>query len=207
MKTILFEGDSITDVFRTKESDAYLGSGYATMTAGRISVDYPGQYQMINRGLSGNRSVDLYAAIKSDVINLKPDILTVLIGVNDVFHEIRSQNGVSPEKYEKVLSMFVEEVIEALPGIQIVLMEPFVLEGTVTSESFDRYNNLVKRNAQACRRVAQQYGLRFVPLQEKLDALAEITSNRYVSDDGIHPSYAGHEIISRELYTTLKGFL
>lgn len=207
MKTILFQGDSITDALRSKQSDPYMGSGYATITAGKIAVDYPGKYRMLNRGISGNRSVDLYARIKTDVINLKPDILTVLIGVNDVWHEIAHQNGVAPDKYEKILSMFVEEVKETLPGIQMVLLEPFVLEGTSTLENFDLFEKQVTLTAQACRRVAQKYEIPLVSLQKPLAAFAQQTSNDYVLIDGVHPTYAGHELISRELYSVLKQFL
>ena len=87
MKTIVFQGDSITDATYPRQYPTELGNGYVTMTAGRITFDYPGQYRCYNRGISGNRSVDMYARIKKDVLNLKPDILTVLIGVNDVWHE------------------------------------------------------------------------------------------------------------------------
>ena len=207
MKTVLFQGDSITDAARNRDVDRFGGSGYATMTAGKIAVDYPGKYQMLNRGISGNRSTDLYARIKCDVINLKPDIMTVLIGVNDVWHEITRQNGVSPDKYERILSMFVQEVREELPEIQIVFLEPFVLEGTATSENIDRFVEQVGLTALSCRRVAEAYDIPYVPLQQKLEELAALSSNEYVLYDGVHPTYAGHELISRELYAALQKIL
>lgn len=207
MKTVLFQGDSITDAQRIRTSETFAGSGYATMTAGKIAVDYPGKYRMLNRGISGNRSTDLYARIKSDVINLKPDIMTVLIGVNDVWHEINWQNGVSPEKYERILSMFVQEVKEALPETQIVFLEPFILDGSATSDNLDRFTEQVDLTAQACRRVAEAYGIPFVPLQQKMKELAALSSNEYVLYDGVHPTYAGHELISRELYAALQKIL
>ena len=207
MKTILFQGDSITDAGRSRDFDPHMGFGYATMTAGKIGLDDPGKYRFLNRGVSGNRSTDLYARIKNDTINLKPDILTVLIGVNDVWHEVAHQNGVSAQKFEKILEMYLYEVKEALPDIQIFLLEPFVLRGPETEKDFDDFAPEVALRADACKRIAAQIGLTFVPLQGKLSALAEKTCVEYVLRDGVHPSYVGHEVISRELYNALKSVL
>ena len=207
MKTILFQGDSITDALRSREVDHWLGIGYATMTAGKIGLDYPGKYRFLNRGISGNRSTDLYARIKNDTINLKPDILTVLIGVNDVWHEVAHHNGVSAPKYEKILEMYLSEVKEALPDIQIFLLEPFVLKGPETEKDFDEFAPEVTLRADACKRIAARMGLSFVPLQNKLSAFAENTGVEYVLRDGVHPSYVGHELISRELYEAMKSVL
>ena len=106
---ILFQGDSITDCYRVKEGDALdirIGMGYALMCQAELMYEEPGKYEIFNRGVSGNRITDLYARIKSDIINLKPDVMSILIGVNDVWHELSSQNGVSAEKYEKIYDMF-----------------------------------------------------------------------------------------------------
>lgn len=207
MKTILFQGDSITDAGRSREANHLMGYGYATMTAGKIGLDYPGQYQFLNRGISGNRSTDLYARIKNDTINLKPDILTVLIGVNDVWHEYAHQNGVSAAKYEKILEMYIEEVKEALPDIKIFLLEPFILSGSETEEGYPVMAPEVALRAEACKRVAQRQGLTYILLQDKLTELAEMTSVGYVLKDGVHPTCVGHELISRELYNALKAVL
>ena len=206
MKTILFQGDSITDCTYPRQYPTELGNGYVTMTAGKITLDYPGKYQCFNRGVSGNRSVDMYARIKRDVINLKPDILTVLIGVNDVWREL-SQDGISASKYEMILKLFLKEVLEELPDCKIFLMEPFVLPGIATQEHLEYFNTEVGLRAEACKRAAEEFGLSFIPLQEKMTALAAITENSYVLHDGVHPMPAGHELISRELYETLKTVL
>ena len=94
MQTILFQGDSITDAGRSRENDYSRGFGYSTIVAGKIGRKYAGKYELKNKGISGNRVVDVYARIKSDIINLKPDYMSILIGVNDVWHEVRHQNGV-----------------------------------------------------------------------------------------------------------------
>lgn len=207
MQTIVFQGDSITDGERNRSNDKYMGSGYATMTAGKIAVDYPGEYCFFNRGISGNRSVDLYARIKKDVLNLEPDILTVMIGINDVWHEFKSQNGVGVQKYEMLLDLFFKEVLEANPEIKIFLLEPFVLLGTATEEHFEGFVNQVALQSAACRRLADKYGFTFIPLQQKMEQLGKQTSNDYVLHDGVHPTCAGHELISRELYRAIKAVL
>ena len=94
MKTILFQGDSITDAGRARDNNSNRGLGYPHLVSARLGMDNPTEYNFINRGISGNRIVDLYARIKADIINLKPDVMSILIGVNDVWHEIAASNGV-----------------------------------------------------------------------------------------------------------------
>ena len=207
MKTIVFQGDSITDATYPRQYPTELGNGYVTMTAGRITFEHPGKYHCINRGVSGNRSVDLYARIKSDVLNLKPDILTVLIGVNDVWHELDRRNGVSAAKYEKLLRMFIQEVWEELPQCKIFLLEPFVLKGTANEAAFDEFSREVYLRAEVCRNVAEDLGIPFIPLQEKISMLAQITDNSYVLHDGVHPTSAGHYLIAQELYAAMSAVL
>jgi len=102
---ILFQGDSIT-----------AGQIYVNMVSGRLGADYPGEHEFINRGISGNRVVDIYARIKKDIINLKPDFMSILIGVNDVWHEVDYMNdGVDADKYGMVYELLIQEVKAALP--------------------------------------------------------------------------------------------
>ena len=207
MKTILFQGDSITDAMRYKEVDGYMGSGYATMTAGKIGLNYPGKYNILNRGISGNRSCDLYGRVRADIINLKPDILTILIGVNDTWHELEVQNGVSVARYEDLLNMLIEDVKKALPEIKIILLEPFVMLGSGTEQYYDAFAEDVVKRQEVCRKLAEKYELPYVLLQEKLEALAAKCSKEYVLYDGVHPTFAGHALISEALYETLKPML
>ena len=209
MKTILFQGDSITDVDRPRGNDYYLGSGYATMVAGQLGLDHPGEYRFVNRGISGNRVSDLYARIKRDTINLKPDYMSILIGVNDVWHEITDRNGLSEEKFEIVYDLLVREILEELPGIRILILEPFVLEGTATEPTVERpdrwqiFRDEVPRRAAAAKRIAEKYGLQYVPLQKCFEAACEAVPAEQLLFDGVHPTAMGHELIKREW---LKGF-
>ena len=205
-KLILFQGDSITDSSRHRDFDDGRGHGYATMVSGELGANYPYQYQFLNRGISGNRSVDLLARIKEDIINLKPDYLSILIGVNDVWHELDRQNGVSAEKYEVILDMIIDEVKTALPDIKILLLEPFVLSGSGTTynperpnRTFERFDKEVRLRAAAAKRIAEKYDLTFVPLQDVFTkAQADAPCDNYWLKDGVHPTAFGHTLIKRE---------
>ena len=85
-KVIVFQGDSITDAARIRQDPYNMGQGYPTRVAGQMGLANPGTYQFYNRGVSGDRIVDIYARMKYDIINLKPDYLSILVGVNDVWH-------------------------------------------------------------------------------------------------------------------------
>ncbi len=199
MIKFLFQGDSITDADRIRDNDKNYGYGYPNLFAAEIGKAFPGEYSFINKGISGNRIVDLYARIKQDIINLNPDIMSILIGVNDVWHEINDKNGVAPEKFEKIYSMLIEEIKDALPNIKIIILEPFVLPGTGTSYAWDEFRSALELNAQAAKRVAEKYNLKFVPLMDKFDKACEKAEASYWLVDGVHPTAAGHAIIKDEL--------
>ena len=203
MKTILFQGDSITDAGRDRGDDAFEGNGYPTLVKGAIQYDYPNEYMVYNRGVSGNRIVDLYARIKADMINLKPDIMSILIGVNDVWHELDDENGVDAHKFFKVYSMLIEELKEALPDVKIMILEPFVLKERATEEHWDVFYSEVRKRAEKAKEIAEKYDLLFIPQQDKFDEAAKLAENCYWSRDGVHPTVAGHELIKREW---IKGF-
>ncbi|MDD6734942.1 MAG: SGNH/GDSL hydrolase family protein [Clostridiales bacterium] len=198
MKTILFQGDSITDCGRSYEDNEYLGIGYPHLTAAELGFENPGSYRFYNRGISGNRIVDVYARIKADIINLKPDIMSILIGVNDVWHELSSQNGVDAEKYFKIYSMLIEEVKAVLPDVKIMIMEPYVLKGRATCENWDYFKTEVSKRAEKAKEIAEKYGLKFVPLQDVFDGASRLAPPEYWSADGVHPTKFGHELIKRE---------
>ena len=112
-KRILFQGDSITDCGRNREDFYGMGEGYPYLIKGTLGMEAPEEYEFINRGVSGNRIVDLYARIKLDIINLKPDYLCIYIGVNDTWHEISRQNGVDTKKFEMIYVMLIDEIKQA----------------------------------------------------------------------------------------------
>ena len=198
---ILFQGDSITDVGRTRDGnpDIAMGSGYPLLVKGALGLENPGQMEFINRGISGNRIVDVYARIKRDIINLKPDVMSILIGVNDVWHELHeSPNGVDAEKFYKIYAMLIEELQAALPEMKIMIMEPFVLEANATTERWAEFSTEVPKRAAMAKKIAEDFGLTFIPLQEGFDKLAQSAPNDYWLGDGVHPTTMGHEFIKRE---------
>ena len=199
MKTFLFQGDSITDAGRNRDDVMNYGYGYPNIIAAKYMSEYPNEFSFINKGISGNRIVDLYARIKIDLINLKPDYLSILIGINDVWHEIQSQNGVSNEKFKTILSMLIEEVKEALPDIKIIMLEPFVLKGPATEENWNEFKEETALRAQSVKEVAEKYGLSFVPLQDKFNEATKNTETTYWLADGVHPTAAGHGLIAKAL--------
>ena len=208
-KLILFQGDSITDALRSREHDFFLGNGYPTLVTARLGFEEPGKYTFLNRGISGNRVVDLYARIKIDLINLKPDVLSILIGVNDVWHEEEIKNGVDAAKFERIYDMLLDEVQEALPGIRLIILEPFVLLGSATENTpehptrWEYFRDETPLRAAAAKRVAERHGATFVPLQHLFDEACKLAEPAYWLRDGVHPTAMGHELIAREW---LKAF-
>ena len=108
---ILFFGDSITDMSRNRNENAEeiytYGSGYPMLVASALYRKNPLEYQVINRGIGGDRSVDLYARIKRDVWNLNPDVLSILVGINDIWHELNEKDGVEIDRFEKIYAMMI----------------------------------------------------------------------------------------------------
>lgn len=202
---ILFQGDSITDADRSRQDDNRLGVGYPRLVEAALGFEAPGEHVFLNRGISGNRIVDLYARIKADIINLKPDLMSILIGVNDVWHELgESPNGVDADKFYKIYSMLIEEVKEALPNIKIMILEPFVLQGPSTTEKWDVFSTEVPKRAEAAKKIAEKYNLPFIQLQAGFDELATKADATYWIGDGVHPTAKGHEFIKNQWLKAFK---
>ena len=209
MKKILFVGDSITDVARSRDNDYYMGGGYATMVAGELGRREPYAYMFKNRGISGNRIVDLHARIRKDIINLQPDYISILIGINDVWHEYTGQNGVCAEKFEILYDMMIRELQQDIPGVKIMILEPFVLPGskTRTAEEYparwEFFSSETPLRAAAAKRIAEKYDLVYIPLQKRFDTVNADAPDGYWLIDGVHPTAAGHMLIKE---AWLEGF-
>ena len=195
---ILFQGDSITDVGRNTDrgSTISMGQGYPLLVDARLSVKYPQQFQFLNFGISGNRVVDIYSRIKADFWNHQPDVFSLLIGVNDVWHEVGHHNGVDARRFENVYRMLIDDTLRELPELKIIAMEPFVLPGTATTGLEDYFLTEVSARAEAIRRVAGEYQLIFLPLQKLLDDACALAPASYWLSDGVHPTPAGHQLIA-----------
>ena len=204
MKTILFQGDSITDVGRSREDNSVVGYGYPALVKGELGFEQPGSFDFLNRGIAGNGIVDLYARIKIDIINLKPDIMSILIGFNDAWNELDGKhNGVDAEKYFMIYSLLIEEIKEALPDVKIMILEPFALKTGITEKEWDVLSVEVHKRAEKAKAIAEKYNLMFIPLQDKFNQAITMMPAAYWLRDGVHPTTMGHELIKREW---IKGF-
>lgn len=204
MKTVLFQGDSITDAGRSRTNDAEMGYGYPTLVTAELSAEYPEQFEFINKGISGNRVVDLYARIKSDFINIKPDYLTILIGVNDVWHEFQSRNGVDNDKYFEIYCKLIEEIKAMLPEVKIFILEPFVLKASATSDNYSVFRRETEMRAKSSKAVAEKYSLEFIPLQQMFDDAEKKAQASFWLADGVHPTAAGHRLIANKVSDALR---
>ena len=197
---ILFFGDSITDMGRNRDlmGQAFgYGVGYVNNVASALKYENPEKYEIVNRGISGNRVVDLYARVKADVWNHTPDVISILIGINDVWHEIHGGNGVELNRFEKVYRMLIEDTKEQLPNVKFILCEPFVLKGAATEENYEAFCE-VKKYAAVVRKLAKEYGAAFVELQNQFDDVAEKYGAVHYLYDGVHPDVAGGKLIAEE---------
>jgi lysophospholipase L1-like esterase len=227
---ILFTGDSITDSFRSEmvrgmgeifarmgtptppnllaeRTNNILGTGYPALIAAQLTFEHPGHYEVLNRGISGHRIVDLDARIKADCINLEPDVLSILIGINDVWHELMFQNGVAADKFERVYGTMLEETLQALPRLKLILIEPFVLPGAATQEKLEQFENETELRRLATVRLARQFNAALLPAQQLFSDAAMKTNPGDWCSDGVHPTPAGQWLLAQswlKLYRSIE---
>lgn len=198
--TILFQGDSITDNGRNRTAaepngTAQLGGGYPYLVAAEALAAEPARgLRFFNRGISGHKVPDLAARWNTDTIALKPDVLSILVGVNDFWHKLLNGYTGTVEDYEKGYGDLLAATRAALPATRIIVLEPFTLRtGSVDGRWFPEFD--ARRAAAA--RVAKAAGARFVPLQSIFDRLTRNTPPAFWAADGVHPTPAGHAVIAR----------
>ena len=193
---ILFQGDSITDAGRNREDPHSMGQSYAFDVAGQLGAEDPENYEFLNLAVSGDRVVDVYARIKKDAWNHEPDVFSLLVGVNDVWHELGARNGVDSGRYERVYRMLIEDTLKACPSVRFLLLEPFVLMGRATREAWKTFYGEVTARARIVEKLAGEYGQVFVPLMEKLEKASEDKQTELFLADGVHPTPIGHHLIA-----------
>ncbi len=195
-KTFLFIGDSITDCGRRTDPEM-IGSGYPRLIRDYLYAKNPAiAPRVINTGISGNKVTDLAKRWKEDVIDHAPDVLSIKIGINDVWHGLNKQNpnGVPIEQYVEVYHVILRQVQGALPKTKIVLCQPSVIEPPAPAEG----NQLLQPYVRAVNELKREFNAAsLVPLHT-----AFINARRFRPDinwtpDGVHPSSAGHMLIAR----------
>ena len=198
---VLFQGDSITDAGRNRASaDANsagaLGSGYPLLVASAVLAARPGgTLRFYNRGISGNKVPDLQQRWTTDTIDLKPDVLSILIGVNDFWHKLDHGYNGTVQDYEQQYNALLDATREALPRVHVIVLEPFVLRtGAVDARWFPEFD---QRRAAAAR-VAARARATFVPLQTVFNQQSRSAPPEYWAADGVHPTPAGHAVIAEQ---------
>ena len=201
---IVFTGDSITHAFRIEEelNPLYLyGMGFVRDVIGELIMKDPTGYEFVNTGICGNRSIDLYARLEKDVLSHNPDVISLLVGVNDV-HARAEGMGVDILTYETTLRKIIEETQAKLPNAKIIILEPYITKGFLTEDNYEDYLD-VYNYAKVVKELANEYGLIFVPLQDIINDYAQKYGAKKVVNDGIHPNILGAKLIAREW---LKAF-
>ena len=198
---ILFQGDSITDAGRDRKNQKAndgraFGRGYPATIAGGILSDHPrADLKIFNRGISGNKVPDLDKRWQADCLDLKPDVLSILIGVNDFWHKLNGRYNGTVEDYESGLQALLQRTKDSLPEVRIVICEPFVLRcGSVNDKWFPEFDQRRK----ACLKVAESMQLETVLFQQMFDDAVKLAPPNYWAGDGVHPSVAGHALMAKK---------
>jgi lysophospholipase L1-like esterase len=202
----LFQGDSITDGNRGRnlnDLNHVMGHGYAFSIASRLGEKFPEKKLTFhNRGISGNKVNDLALRWQKDTIDLKPDILSILVGVNDSASVVFQRDPViSAEKYKEVYSSLLTQTKETFPDVLFVLCEPFILPVGKVNDNWDAYNTDISKRQTIIRNLASENKAVFVGLQDVFNKACEKAPVDYWMWDGVHPTVAGHELITKEWMT------
>ncbi len=199
---ILFQGDSITDAGRDRKKEGNpndknaMGQGYVYSIATELLSDRAGDnLKIYNRGISGNKVYQLAERWDKDCLELKPDVLSILIGVNDIWHTLNGNYNGTLEKYENDYRALLQRTVKALPAVKLVICEPFVLRcGAVNDKWFPEFDGY----RAAAKKMADEFDARFVPFQAMFDkALAQAPASHWAGD-GVHPTMAGAHLMAQE---------
>jgi lysophospholipase L1-like esterase len=199
---VLFQGDSITDAGRSRENTDDLGYGYANLAAAWLAAGHPDlNIRFLNRGISGNRVKDLRARWQEDCLALKPDWVSIMIGINDTWRAFDSNDPTPTEDYEADYRHLLKQVRSQL-GARLILMEPFLLP---TPPDRKAWRVDLDPRIHVVRTLACEFDAILVPLD---GAFAEAATHRppeFWAGDGVHPSHAGHALIARAWLATVGG--
>ncbi|MFN3241249.1 MAG: SGNH/GDSL hydrolase family protein [Planctomycetota bacterium] len=209
--TVLFQGDSITDAGRerkpqhadTANGARGLGRGYASLAAGGLMVQMaPHDVRCFNRGVSGNKVFQLAERWQRDCLDLQPDVLSILIGVNDIWHTRDGKYDGTAAVYERDYDALLQRTRDALPDVTLIVCEPFVLPcGAVDASWFPEFDEY----RAAARRVADKHGATFVPFHSMFEAAMQHHPAEHWAKDGVHPTRAGAALMAKAWLRTLHG--
>jgi lysophospholipase L1-like esterase len=208
-EVILFQGDSITDAGRSREKAGVpneqpgMGTGYAWLAAAELLVDRPkDDLKIYNRGISGNKVYQLAERWQADCLDLKPTLLSILIGVNDLWHKLNGKYDGAVQVYERDYHALIESTRKALPKVKLVICEPFVLRcGAVNDKWFPEFDTY----RAAARRVAESHRATFIPFQAMFDEAIKYAPPSHWAGDGVHPTPAGASLMTHNWLRAVAG--
>lgn len=200
---ILFQGDSITDAGRGRDNPHILGSGYANYAAELIKMtfDYK-DFEFINLGISGNKAEDLKARWQEDAVDIQPDIISILIGINDTWHRAGEQNWMDNQYFEDCYRFILNE-LKQKTNAKIIILEQFLL--SVPDKEFFRVD--LDPKIQIVRKLAREYADVFVPLDGLFAAASVQQEPAYWAGDGVHPSGEGAKFIARHYLEAISALI
>ena len=207
-KTILFQGDSITDAGRNREAEGPnnargLGGGYVYQIVSSLLKAKPDMdFQCYNRGKSGNKVFQLADRWQADCIDIKPDVLSILIGVNDYWHVLGGNYDGTLEIYTNDLKKLLSETLEKLPKVKLIIGEPFIVKGGKAID--ERWYPGFADYQKAARDIAKEFNTGFVPYQAYFDKALNKAPVSYWCPDGVHPSIAGGALMADAWLNTFK---
>jgi lysophospholipase L1-like esterase len=198
---ILFQGDSITDWGRdrsksTPNNTSALGSGYVIFASGQLLLEHPDKnLQIYNKGIAGNKVYQLAERWDADCLALKPNVLSIHIGVNDFWHTLTNGYTGTIETYITDYRKLIDRTKQALPNVKLVICEPFATKGVKAVD--DKWYPTFDLFRKAARDIANEYNAAFVPYQSVFDKALEAAPASYWSLDGVHPSIAGEALMAK----------
>jgi len=198
---VLFQGDSITDGNRGRNQDPnhILGHGYCFIIAAQFGAQYPEKnLTFMNRGCSGNKVTDLAARWKNDTLDLKPDVLSIMIGIND-------SGNIPLDQYEQVYDKLLTDTRTANPNMILVLCEPFYLPKD-GHKAGDQRDLDVKQRQAIVAKLAAKHHAALVKLQQVFDDACKRAPAQYWIWDAVHPTYSGHQLIANAWIKTVSEF-
>jgi lysophospholipase L1-like esterase len=191
--TILFTGDSITDCGRNREDAKNLGFGYAAFAAAQLQLlSASPELKIFNRGISGNRVRDLLGRVQADLLDLKPDIISILIGINDTWRRYDRNDATNADAFEKDYRTILEKIRSELDA-QVILLEPFLLH---VPDDRHAWREDVNPKIDVVRKLAVEFETELIPLDGIFAEAATTAPAAFWAHDGVHPSAAGHALIA-----------
>ena len=190
---VLFQGDSITDTNRKYEDVSHMGWGYANHVSARFSAIYPElNVRFINRGISGNRSIDLKNRWQKDCIDMQPDYLSILIGINDCWRRYDSNNPTSAEQFKATYHELLTDA-KNKTNAKLILCEPFLLP---FSEEKLKWREDLDLKITVVRELAAEFNALLIPYDGLLAQANCKKSPAFWTEDGVHPTQAGHALMA-----------